>query len=254
MPAKYEGPWLWSRLVSPFAGCLACRVLPVEATVPVFDSPPCSATGRAASCSFMSQSSQRPRDPKNRGVIDGHSELSCRGVVQCPVPPLPGLGPNAPSPRGRAACSATNGNMRREERVTVQGPVKKQQPGGMSHRGYPPLGPPAPQTKGYEGGGGGEGQPLLCTLHKNGHTPQEGGFTLPWTPRVTFRRVVVSLRGPGQSPVLPFACCVGSLLSVGHRGRCSCWCRCRVHGAQWLVWWGCAGCGGMCRLRISGAQ
>ena len=25
--------------------------------------------------------------------------------------------------------------MRREERVTVQGPVKKQQPGGMSHRG-----------------------------------------------------------------------------------------------------------------------
>ena len=40
------------------------------------------------------------------------------------------------------------------------------------------------------------------------------------SPRVTFRRVVVSLRGPGQSPVLPFACCVGSLLSVG---RCSCW-------------------------------
>jgi hypothetical protein len=34
-------------------------------------------------------------------------------------------------------------------------------------------------------------------------------------PRVTFRRVVVSLRGPGQSPVLPFACCVGLLLSVG---------------------------------------
>ena len=32
----------------------------------------------------------------------------------------------------------------------------------------------------------------------------------PPPPRVTFRRVVVSLRGPGQSPVLPFACCVGS--------------------------------------------
>ena len=40
----------------------------------------------------------------------------------------------------------------------------------------------------------------------------------PWTakgswssvpPCVTFRRVAVSLRGPGQSPVLPFACCVG---------------------------------------------
>ena len=31
--------------------------------------------------------------------------------------------------------AATLRNMRREERVTVQGPVKKQQPDGMSHRG-----------------------------------------------------------------------------------------------------------------------
>ena len=31
--------------------------------------------------------------------------------------------------------AATRRNMRREERVTVQGPVKKQQPGGMSHGG-----------------------------------------------------------------------------------------------------------------------
>ena len=44
----------------------------------------------------------------------------------------------------------------------------------------------------------------------------------PPPPCVTFRRVVVSLRGPGQSPGLPFACCVGSLLSVGRCGRCSC--------------------------------
>ena len=29
----------------------------------------------------------------------------------------------------------TRRNMRREERVTVQGPVKEQQPDGMSHRG-----------------------------------------------------------------------------------------------------------------------
>ena len=36
----------------------------------------------------------------------------------------------------------------------------------------------------------------------------------------------------GQSPALPFACCVGSLLSVGRCGRCSCWCRFRVRGAQ----------------------
>ena len=47
-------------------------------------------------------------------------------------------------------------------------------------------------------------------------------------PRVTFPRVVVSVRGPGQSSVLPSACCVGSLRSVGRCGRCSCWCRCRV--------------------------
>ena len=31
----------------------------------------------------------------------------------------------------------------------------------------------------------------------------------PPPPRVTFRWVAVSLRGPGQSPVRPFACCVG---------------------------------------------
>ena len=51
-------------------------------------------------------------------------------------------------------------------------------------------------------------------------------------PCVTFRLVVAPLRGPGQSPVLPFACCVGLLLSVGRCGRCSCWCRFRVRGAQ----------------------
>ena len=73
-------------------------------------------------------------------------------------------------------------------------------------------------------------------------------------PPVTLRRVVVPLRGPGQSPVLPFACCVGSLRSVGRCGRCSCWCRFRLRGAQWLVCRGCAECGGMCRLRVSGAQ
>ena len=66
----------------------------------------------------------------------------------------------------------------------------------------------------------------------------------PPPPCVTFRRVVVSLRGPGQSLVLPFACCVGSLRSVGRCGRCSCWCRFRVRGALSLVYRGCAGCGG----------
>ena len=55
------------------------------------------------------------------------------------------------------------------------------------------------------------------------------------SPRVTFRRVVAPLRGPGQSPALPFACCVGSLRSVGRCGRCSCRCRFRIRGAQQFV-------------------
>ena len=55
---------------------------------------------------------------------------------------------------------------------------------------------------------------------------------VPPPPCVTFCLVVVPYRGPGQSPVLPFACCVGLLLSAGRCGRCSCWCRFRVPGAQ----------------------
>ena len=38
--------------------------------------------------------------------------------------------------------AATRRNMRREEWVTVQGPVKKQQPDGMSHRGAVGWDPP----------------------------------------------------------------------------------------------------------------
>ena len=84
--------------------------------------------------------------------------------------------------------------------------------------------------------------------------PHETQRPPPPPPRVTFRRVVVSLRGPGQSPVRPFACCVGSLRSVGRCGRCSCGCRFRVRGARGWVCWGCDGCGGVCRLCVSGAQ
>ena len=63
--------------------------------------------------------------------------------------------------------------------------------------------------------------------------PGEGGRVLSPPPPalVPLRRVVAPLRGPGQSPVLPFACCVGSLLSVGRCGRFSCWCRFHVRGA-----------------------
>ena len=72
----------------------------------------------------------------------------------------------------------------------------------------------------------------------------DGSPFLQPPPCVRFRRVVVSLRGPGQSAVLPFGCCVGSLRSVGRCGRCSCWCRFRVGGAQWLAFSGCVGCCG----------
>ena len=69
-------------------------------------------------------------------------------------------------------------------------------------------------------------------------------------PCVTLRRVAVCLRGPRQSPVLLFACCVGSLRFVGCCGRCSCWYCFRVRGAPSLACRGCAGCSG-CRLCIT---
>ena len=108
---------------------------------------------------------------------------------------------------------------------------------------------------GVQGEAGGVPPPTVVS-HSNTalSEPLEGSHSNPkHNPRLTFRLVVVSLRGLGQSPVLPFACCIGLLLSVGRCGRCSCWCRCRVCGAQWLVCWG-AGCGMVCRLRVSGAQ
>ena len=50
--------------------------------------------------------------------------------------------------------------MRREEQVTVQGPVKEQQPDGMSHRGGTVLGVGGTVTRSggsLHGGGGGGG-------------------------------------------------------------------------------------------------
>ena len=76
------------------------------------------------------------------------------------------------------------------------------------------------------------------TVHSSGrmpkwhHSPSTSACPVCHAPCVTFRLVVAPLRGPGRSPVLPFACCVGSLLSVGRCGRCSCWCHFRVRGAQ----------------------
>ena len=54
-----------------------------------------------------------------------------------PTMGLRGRGNNASRSTGRSSRqnAATRRTMRREERVTVQGPVKKQQPNRMSHRG-----------------------------------------------------------------------------------------------------------------------
>ena len=49
-----------------------------------------------------------------------------------------------------------------------------------------------------------------CALHHR-HCPHPPGTDIvPPSPSVTFRLVVAPLRGPGRSPVLPFACCVRS--------------------------------------------
>ena len=70
-----------------------------------------------------------------------------RHIQHSPNTPTTGLrecGNDTSKSTGRSGRqkAATRRNMRREERVTVQGPIKKQQPDGMSHRGA--LGPPAP--------------------------------------------------------------------------------------------------------------
>ena len=54
-----------------------------------------------------------------------------------PSTPTTGLRQRESRNTGRSGrqTAATRRNMQREERVTVQGPVKKQQPDGMSHRG-----------------------------------------------------------------------------------------------------------------------
>ena len=87
-----------------------------------------------------------------------------------------------------------------------------------------------------EGGeGGGVWDPNVCVYQNRpkkifpivnfvmshcGYFGLEGGVQGGLPPCVTFRLVVVPLRGPGRSPVLPFACCVRSLLSVGRCGGC----------------------------------
>ena len=65
-------------------------------------------------------------------------------IQHSPNTPTAGLrerGNNTSMSTGRSGRqkAATRRNMRREEQVTVQGPVKEQQPDGMSHRGLAGL-------------------------------------------------------------------------------------------------------------------
>ena len=77
-----------------------------------------------------------------------------------PTTGLPERGNDTSKSTGRSGRqeAATRLNMRREERVTVQGPVKEQQPDGMSHRGgaevdpfplFPPLSPRPPNVRAW---------------------------------------------------------------------------------------------------------
>ena len=89
-------------------------------------------------------------------------------------------------------------------------------------------------------------------------------------PCVTFHLIVVPSRGPGQSPVLPFARCVGSLRSVGRCGGAlagvvsafaepSSWCvgtvldvaGCAVCASAGPNSWRIGGCAGCCRGRLT---
>ena len=73
-------------------------------------------------------------------VHKNRSNLVVGGGQHSPNTPTTGLrerGNDTSKSTGRSGRqnAATRRNMRREERVTVQGPVKEQQPDGMSHRG-----------------------------------------------------------------------------------------------------------------------
>ena len=85
---------------------------------------------------------------RGRGGKRKRTNGTSRHIQHSPGTPTAGLrerGNDTSKSTGRSGQqnAATRRNMRREERVTVQGPVKEQQPDGMSHRG---------------GGGGGRGQ------------------------------------------------------------------------------------------------
>ena len=79
--------------------------------------------------------------PTSNGCANSRAEPETRGggghSPNTPTTGLCKLGNDTSKSTGRSGRqkAATRRNMRREEQVTVQGPVKEHQPDGMSHRG-----------------------------------------------------------------------------------------------------------------------
>ena len=95
-------------------------------------------------CGQQNQSNDTYDHQHNPQYANYWAPLTCKRHIQhSPNTPTTGLrerGNDTSGSTGRSGRqnAATRRNMRREERVTVQGPVKEQQPDGMSHRGFEP--------------------------------------------------------------------------------------------------------------------
>ena len=207
--------------------------------------------------------------PKTCLVAAGVADASGKSVQQPPLCKQAMKGPPSPVPLRSRSVEGSPGLPQRlghPETHTTTEPAMSQGAGSSRGAGghdceLSAAAPPSCRAKGHwqslglrrRGGGGLEPKSpkvcvpkiaqiniSFCKFHRfppRNPGPMSGGAFDPPPPRVTFRRVAVSLRGPGQSPVLPSACCVGSLRSVGRCGRCSCWCRSRgsVPGLCWSL-------------------
>ena len=114
------------------------------------------------------------RTRKRSAAVDGLRTEVCGQQIQSNDPHNIQHSPNTPTTglrergndnskstgRSGRQNAATRRNMRRDERVTVQGPVKKQPSDGVSHRGSAGSSPPPPNApdKGTPGEGSGTGQ------------------------------------------------------------------------------------------------
>ena len=80
---------------------------------------------------------QQPAQPPIRQLLGATDVQTAHATFGTPTTGLHERGNDTSRSTGRSGRqnAATRRNMRREERPTVQGPVKEQQPDGMSHRG-----------------------------------------------------------------------------------------------------------------------